>query len=57
MPKKVTPGEKVPDSGIYQSGRQKTTLVEGKTAPPTPKPGQQWTQVVNTNPNNDKGKK
>lgn len=55
MAKTVKPGQPVPDSGIYKSGNQRTTLVENKTAPPTPKAGQKWTQVVNTNPKNDKG--
>ena len=48
----VRPGEEIPDSGIYQGtkSKQKTTLVEGKTAPPTPQRGEKWQQVVNTNP-------
>ncbi|QJT10373.1 YjzC family protein [Oceanidesulfovibrio marinus] len=49
--KKITvkPGEIVPDSGIYMddSGR-KATMVKGEHAPPTSKPGEQWTQVVST---------
>jgi hypothetical protein len=48
----VKPGVKVPDSGIYQStkSKQKTTLVKGEPAPPTPQKGEEWTQIVNTNP-------
>lgn len=47
----VKPGEKVPDSGIYENEcGDRTTLIEDKPAPPTPKPGQTWTQVVDTNP-------
>jgi len=48
----IKPGEKVPDSGIYQSSRnkQKTTLVKGEPAPPTPERGEKWKQVVDTNP-------
>ncbi len=52
--KKVTvkPGEKVPDSGIYQSSGSKTksTMVKGEPAPPTPNKGEIWTQIVDTNP-------
>ncbi|MBU2477532.1 MAG: YjzC family protein [Gammaproteobacteria bacterium] len=49
----VRPGAKVPDSGIYRddSGK-KATMVRGEPAPPTTKPGQKWTQVVDTNPKN-----
>jgi hypothetical protein len=51
----VRPGHKVPDSGIYkQPSGDRATLVEGKPAPPTERPRQQWIQVVNTNPKNDK---
>lgn len=56
MPKRPTikPGTKVPDSGIYKSTRSKTkaTMVKGEPAPPTPKKGEKWTQVVDTNPDN-----
>lgn len=53
MAKKPTvgPGSKVPDSGIYQDGSGKrATLVKNEPAPPTSKPGQKWTQKVDTNP-------
>jgi hypothetical protein len=50
--KTVKPGEKTPDSGIYNSGGKKTTQVKGKTAPPTTKKGQKHKQKVDTNPNN-----
>ena len=52
----VTPGGKVPDSGIYKSNKSKTraTMVKGEPAPPTPKPGEKWKQVVETNPKNKK---
>ena len=53
MSKKVTvrPGNKVPDSGIYQQpGGGQATMVQGEPAPPTKRPNQQWTQVVETNP-------
>ena len=56
MPNKKTvkPGEKVKDSGIYEGtkGGKKTTLVKGKTAPPTTKKGEKNKQKVDTNPNN-----
>ena len=48
----IKPGQKVPDSGIYQAGRRRATMVKGEPAPPTPKPGQKWKQVVDTNPDN-----
>jgi hypothetical protein len=51
----VGPGTKVPDSGIYESeSGRRATLVEGKPAPPTPKEGEIWTQVIDTNPENNK---
>ena len=48
----VKPGGKVPDSGIYKSTKtgQKTTLIKDGIAPPTPQKGEEWQQVVNTNP-------
>ena len=46
----VKPGQIVPDSGIYSTPGRKGTLVQGEPAPPTPKPGQKWKQVVDTNP-------
>lgn len=47
----VKPGHKVDDSGIYEdtSSKERSTLVRGKTAPPTGLPGGQWKQVVDTN--------
>lgn len=47
----VTPGNKVPDSGIYESSKsgQRATLVKGESAPPTPKKGEEWVQKVDTN--------
>jgi len=50
----VKPGATVKDSGIYVSTKshKATTLVKGKTAPPTPKKGEQWREKVDTNPNN-----
>ena len=42
----VKPGKAVPKSGQYKvPGGKETTLVEGKPAPPTPKPGQHFTLV------------
>lgn len=50
----VKPGEKVPDSGIYKGTKsgQKTTLVKGEPAPPTPEKKEKWKQVIDTNPKN-----
>ena len=47
----VKPGEKVPDSGIYQGtiSRQKVTLVKGEPAPPTPEKKEKWKQIIDTN--------
>ena len=47
----VTPGGKVPDSGIYQSSKsgQRATMTRGEHAPPTPRSGETWKQVVDTN--------
>ena len=49
----LRPGEKVRDSGIYRdsSSGERSTLVRGKTAPPTVHPGGKWREVVDTNPN------
>ncbi len=47
----IKPGQRVPDSGIYQdtqSGRR-STLVEGEPAPPTPGKGGRWRQKILTN--------
>lgn len=48
----VIPGKSVPDSGIYESSKSGTraTMTRGEPAPPTPKPGETWKQVVDTNP-------
>jgi hypothetical protein len=47
----VKPGSKIPDSGIYQStiSKTKATCVKGEPAPATPKKGEKWKQIVNTN--------
>jgi len=49
--KDVRPGEKVKDSGIYESSKthERATMVEGEKAPPTPGRGETWKQIVNTN--------
>ena len=48
---KLKPGEIVDRSGIYTStSGQRTTLDRGETAPPTPKPNEQWKLTVETNP-------
>ena len=48
----VKPGGTVPDSGIYRSSKSRTraTLVKGEHAPPTPRKGEQWKQIVDPNP-------
>jgi hypothetical protein len=48
----VKPGEKVTDSGIYQSSKShtKTTIDKGEKAPPTPTSGEKWKAKVITNP-------
>lgn len=50
----IRPGQKVPDSGIYQQtgSNRRSTLVEGEPAPPTSEKGKKWRQVVDTNPKN-----
>jgi hypothetical protein len=48
----IRPGQTVQDSGIYSTQGRRSTLVQGEPAPPTPKPGQVWRQVVDTNPKN-----
>jgi hypothetical protein len=52
----VKPGGIVDDSGIYQSTKSKikATLVEGEHAPPTKKRGEEWKQVIDTNPEKKK---
>lgn len=45
----VKPGKPVPKSGQYKTpGKSETTLVKGKPAPPTSKPGQVHTLVDET---------
>jgi len=48
----VKPGQNVEDAGIYKSTQtdQKSTLVKNEPAPPTPRKGEKWKQVVDTNP-------
>ena len=45
-------GQTIKDSGIYRDSKsgERTTLVRGKTAPPTPERGSSWKEVVDTNP-------
>jgi len=54
--KDVRPGEKVKDSGIYQSTRsgERATMVKGEKAPPTSQRGEHWHQIHNTNPDRKK---
>lgn len=57
----VRPGQKVPDSGIYEARvpngdgtfgepLQEATCVRGDTAPPVIQPSAVWVQKVDTNP-------
>lgn len=48
----VHPGQIVSDSGAYISAysRQRTTLVRGNVAPPTPWPNERWVQIYDTIP-------
>lgn len=49
----LRPGQTINRSGIYvdrQSG-ETTTLVHGKTAPPTPEKGGTWREIVDSHPN------
>jgi hypothetical protein len=48
----LKPGEVADVSGIYKDTKsaQRTTIEEGLTAPPTPKPGGKWKLVDRTNP-------
>jgi len=50
----VKPGGIVEDSGIYQSSisKIKATMVKGEKAPPTQEKGEEWKQIVDTNPKN-----
>lgn len=52
--KTVKPGQPVQDSGIYKENTtgRRATLVKGEPAPPTPKKGGAWKQVVDTNKSN-----
>ena len=51
-PATVKPGQKVQDSGIYKESKTgvKATMVKGEPAPPTPKKGAKWEELVSTNP-------
>jgi len=48
----IKPGQKITDSGIYTdtSSGERSTLVRGKTAPPTENRGGKWRETVDTNP-------
>jgi len=52
---RLRPGMTVPDSGIYESSHsfRRSTMVLGEPAPPTPLPGEWWTQIIKTNPATD----
>jgi hypothetical protein len=46
----VKPGQIVERSGIYQDPKsgERTTLVQGKVAPPTPEPRSKWIERDDT---------
>jgi hypothetical protein len=46
----VKPGQRVESSGIYRDTKsgERSTLVHGKTAPPTPERGGKWREVDET---------
>lgn len=46
----VRPGQIVERSGIYRDPKsgERTTLVQGKVAPPTPEPHSKWVERVDT---------
>jgi hypothetical protein len=46
----VRPGQIVQRSGIYQDPKsgERSTLVHGKVAPPTPEPRSKWVERVDT---------
>lgn len=52
VPMIVRPGQIVSNSGIYRDPKtgERTTLVAGKTAPPTPEPKSAWREIVKTHP-------
>ena len=51
-PAVIRPGQVVQNSGIYRDPKsgERTTLVKGKTAPPTPESGGRWREVIETHP-------
>ena len=51
-PPPLKPGQTVTDSGSYKAGPRRATMVKGEPAPPTPRAGLKWRQVVDTNPKN-----
>jgi hypothetical protein len=53
----LRPGQTVERSGIYRdpNSGERTTLVQGKTAPPTPERGGTWREIVDTHPNKPDG--
>ena len=48
----LRPGQIVDRSGIYRDNTtgETTTLVKGKVAPPTPRAGGHWQEVVDSHP-------
>jgi hypothetical protein len=56
-PQILRPGQTIERSGIYRDpiSGERTTLVQGKTAPPTPEKGGAWREVVDTHPGKPNG--
>ena len=56
-PQRLRPGQVVERSGIYRdpTSGERTTLVQGKTAPPTPEKGGVWREIVDTHPGKPDG--
>jgi hypothetical protein len=48
----LRPGQIVDRSGIYRDSKtgETTTLVRDKVAPPTPRPGSYWQEIVDSHP-------
>lgn len=57
MTKQYTPGDRVPDSGIYRNVRtgDRVTVNAGDRFPPTPKPGQTYRPERLTDPQRRRG--
>ncbi len=52
MAKPIKPGQRVPESGIYESSKshQRATFDKNETASPTPLKHEEWKAKIITNP-------